>query len=217
MKILYVNRLNFTSPYPSLEAISDKLDGQVSRNNIDEANLSDFPYKPDVKFAIGHTDNEIMLKYFITEEYFKAEKTISNQMVCEDSCVEFFVSPAGDGIYYNMEFNGTGTCLMGSGTARENNNRADPDIISGIRRMTSVGKLPVAERTGQFSWDITIAIPVNVFFLHTTERLGGKTFRANFYKCGDKLSVPHYLTWNPVNTRNPDFHQPDYFGILKFQ
>ena len=48
------------------------------------------------------------------------------------------------------------------------------------------------------------------------EQLKGKTFRANFYKCGDMLSVPHYVTWNPVGTPKPDYHRPEYFGELKF-
>jgi hypothetical protein len=61
-----------------------------------------------------------------------------------------------------------------------------------------------------------VAIPVESFFRHSVKELKGKTFTANFYKCGDKLTQPHYLTWNPVGTRNPDYHQPEYFGVLKF-
>jgi hypothetical protein len=137
--------------------------------------------------------------------------------VCEDSCVEFFVSPGEDGIYYNMEFNGIGTCLLGSGTGRANRVKADPGIISNIRRKASPGRDPISERKGKFSWTTTIAIPPAVFFHHNVKDFKGRIFRANFYKCGDKLSVPHYLTWNPVLTSKPDFHQPDFFGILKFQ
>jgi hypothetical protein len=40
---------------------------------------------------------------------------------------------------------------------------------------------------------------------------------ANFYKCGDDTSKRHYLSWNPVKTAKPDFHRPEYFGILNFQ
>ena len=72
-----------------------------------------------MEFTIAYTGREILLKYYVKENWFKAEKTESNQMVCEDSCVEFFVSPADDRIYYNLEFNGIGTCLLGSGTGRE--------------------------------------------------------------------------------------------------
>jgi len=30
------------------------------------------------------------------------------------------------------------------------------------------------------------------------------------------LSNPHYVTWNPVGTEQPDYHRPEYFGELKF-
>lgn len=216
MKIIEVEKLKFSTAYPALDEISQSLDNNVKKERIDVLNWKDYDYKPIVDFAIGYTDKEILLKYYITENYFKAEKTESNQMVCEDSCVEFFVSPADDSIYYNFEFNGIGTCLLGTGTGRENSTRVDPGIISKIRRKTSVGDKPVSERKGNFSWTITMAIPFDVFFRHEVKDLKGKVFRANFYKCGDMLSVPHYVTWNPVGTSNPDYHRPEYFGLLKF-
>jgi len=216
VKILEVSKLDFGTDYPGLDEISEKLDSLNTRNQVDEVNWKDFSYKPDVGFTIAYTGKEILLKYYVTEDWFKAEKTESNQMVCEDSCVEFFVSPADDRIYYNLEFNGIGTCLLGSGTGRENSTRADPEIISRIRRKTSVGEKSLSERNGEFSWTITMAIPLNVFFHHEITELKGRVFRANFYKCGDKLSVPHYVTWNPVATKTPDYHRPEFFGLLKF-
>jgi hypothetical protein len=216
MKTLEVNKLEFRSEDPDLNAISKELDNLHIKNPVDELNWKDFDYKPDVKFSIAYDRKEILLKYYITEQWFKAEKTESNQMVYEDSCVEFFVSPSIDGIYYNLEFNGIGTCLMGSGTGRGNRSKADPEIISRIRRKTSVGEKSVREIKGEFSWTITMAIPLDVFFHHKLTELKGKSFRANFYKCGDKLTVPHYVTWNPVKTEKPDYHRPEFFGLLKF-
>ncbi|HUX56840.1 MAG TPA: carbohydrate-binding family 9-like protein [Bacteroidales bacterium] len=216
MKVAEVKKLAVRDAYPELEEISVKMDKMKERLIIDTLNWNGYIYKPDVALSIAYSDNEIFLKYFITESYFKAEKTVTNEMVCEDSCVEFFVSPEEDGIYYNMEFNGIGTCLLGTGTARENSTRANPEVVSKIRRLTSAGKQPVREREGAFEWTITIAIPFEVFFHHKVKELKGKTFRANFYKCGDLLTVPHYVTWNPVDTENPDYHQPAYFGLLKF-
>jgi hypothetical protein len=215
-KTLEVRKLDFATDYPGLDEISDRLDSLNIRNPVEEVNWNEFDYKPVVKFSIAYTAHEILLKYYVTENWFKAEKTEPNQMVCEDSCVEFFVSPGDDRIYYNLEFNGIGTCLLGSGTGRENSSRADLKIISRIRRKTSVGKEIVSERSGEFSWTITLAIPFDVFFHHQITSLKGKAFRANFYKCGDKLSVPHYLTWNPVGTETPDYHRPEFFGLLKF-
>jgi hypothetical protein len=216
MKVAEVKKTDLKSAYPGLDEISVMMDKQDQRLLIDTINWVEYNYSPGVKVSIAYSDHEIFLKYYIIENYFKAEKTETNQMVCEDSCVEFFVSPEDDGIYYNIEFNGIGTCLLGTGTERENSTCANPEVISKIRRMTSAGTNPVKEKEGEFEWTITIAIPFDLFFHHKIKELKDKTFRANFYKCGDMLKVPHYLTWNPVGTENPDYHQPDYFGLLKF-
>jgi hypothetical protein len=216
MKIAEVYKLELKSHFPPLEEISALLDEQKGRLLIDTINWKGFDYKPDVELSIAYSNNEIFLKYYIKEDYFKAEKINTNEMVCEDSCVEFFVSPEDDGIYYNMEFNALGTCLLGTGTDRESSRRVNPGIISKIRRLSTFGSQPVKEKIGQFAWSITIAIPFDVFFQHQIADLKGKIFRANFYKCGDKLTVPHYVTWNPVRTEHPDYHQPEYFGMLKF-
>ena len=216
MRIAEVYKTEFTSEFPSLEEISEKLDEQKGRLLIDTINWKGYSYKPDVALSIAYSENEIFLKYYITENYFKAEKTVSNQKVCEDSCVEFFVSPEDDGLYYNMEFNAIGTCFLGFGTNRETSKRGAPEVISKIRRLTTAGTEPIFEKTGEYAWQITIAIPFDVFFNHDVKDLKGKIFRANFYKCGDKLTVPHYVTWNPVGTKEPDYHQPQHFGLLRF-
>ncbi len=216
MKTAEVKKIGLEEEYPDLELVSGKLDELDERLKIDTLNWKGYTYRPDVSLALAYSDREIFLKYYVTEDYFKAEKTKTNEMVCEDSCVEFFVSPEDDGIYYNLEFNAIGTCLLGTGTGRENSTRANPEIISGIRRLASTGDRPFAEIKGRHSWSLTLAVPLEVFFHHDIKGLKGKTFRANFYKCGDMLSVPHYVTWNPVGTENPDYHQPKYFGLLKF-
>lgn len=215
MKTIEVPCLLFNSDFPDMDSVSAALDN-VEKNNIDHINWADFSYKPETAFSIGYTEREIMLKYFITEDCFKAEQTESNQNVWEDSCVEFFISPADDDLYYNFEFNGIGTCLLGVGTSRSDRHRADPLIIAGIRRKSSVGPLPVAETVGKFTWTLTLAIPLKIFFHHKIETLKGKDIKANFYKCGDKLTKPHYVTWNQVRTPKPDFHRPEYFGTIKF-
>jgi hypothetical protein len=216
MKTLDACRLMLSSLTPDLREVSEKLDSLGEWQKIDTVNWDCFSYRPAVTFALAHSAREIFLKFKVTENQFKAEKVNSNDNVYEDSCVEFFVSPADDGIYYNLEFNALGTCLMGSGTARDNSTRVDPSIISKIRRLSSVARGPVSSVEGEFKWDITIAIPAGVFFSHHTGDFVGKSFRANFYKCGDKLKVPHYLTWSPVTTPAPDFHRPDYFGLIRF-
>lgn len=215
MKVIQASSLRLKNIHPQMEELSQTMSGE-QRQKIDTLNWKGYDYKPEVQFAIAYSETEIFLKYFVKENYFKAEKTESNQNVFEDSCVEFFVSPEPDGYYYNFEFNAIGTCLMGSGHGRADSVRADLSHIAKIRRFPSLGSTPIAERKGDFSWDLTIAIPYEVLFHHNVKDLRGKSFRANFYKCGDKLSVPHYVSWNPIGTEKPDFHRPEYFGEVRF-
>jgi hypothetical protein len=215
MKTTEVKRLELEADFSAMDEISAIMELQP-KLKIDSLNWKGYDYMPLTEFAIAWSGKEIYLKYWVRESWFLAEKTEDNQNVYEDSCVEFFVSPETDGIYYNFEFNAIGTCLMGSGTGRVDTKRVDPAVISEIRRFPSMGRKTVKESSGDFRWTLTLAIPLSVFFRHKITDLAGKTFRANFYKCGDNLSVPHYVTWNPVGTGNPDFHRPEYFGELKF-
>lgn len=216
MKTIEVSKLNTTEIIPSMEEVSARLDELGEGHAIDTVNWKDFSYKPGVRFNIAWGEREIYIKYYVRESNVKAEKSRTNEMVCEDSCVEFFVSPADDGLYYNLEFNPIGTALMGSGHGRHDSTRADARIVDGIRRLASMGDAPFGEISGDLQWTITLAIPLETFFHHKTGSLKGKSFRANFYKCGDKLSNPHFVTWNPVGTEKPDYHRPEHFGILKF-
>lgn len=216
MKELEVRQLKIGAFYPALAEISARMDEIITKNDIGTINWKNFPYKPDVKFNMAYGDHEIYLKFYVHESNTKAEKCEPNEMVCEDSCVEFFVSPSDDGVYYNFEFNPIGTTLLGTGTCRQDSVRADRKYIDRIRRLSSFGNKPFSEIAGDIQWSLTVAIPLETFFRHSIENIKGKSFKANFYKCGDKLSNPHYVTWNPVKTDSPDYHRPEYFGILKF-
>ncbi len=44
----------------------------------------------------------------------------------------------------------------------------------------------------------------------------GHRAAANFYKCGDETAVPHYGAWSPIDTPQPDFHRPEFFGEVVF-
>ena len=66
-------------------------------------------------------------------------------------------------------------------------------------------------------WEATLEGSFNVFFKHSDFLPDGKEITANFYKCGDDLTVPHFVSWNPIKTEKPDFHRPEFFGKLKFK
>ncbi len=216
MRTVEVTRLRSDKAVPPMPEVSARLDELGDGHVIGTVNWEKFPYRPEVRFNIAWGEGEIYIKYYVREKHTKAEKSRTNEMVCEDSCVEFFVAPEDDGIYYNFEFNPIGTALMGSGHGRHDSVRAEPAIVDNIRRLTTLGSEPFGEISGDIKWELTLAIPTEIFFRHKVESLEGKSFRANFYKCGDKLTTPHFVTWNPVETEKPDYHRPEYFGILKF-
>jgi hypothetical protein len=67
------------------------------------------------------------------------------------------------------------------------------------------------------TWEVALIIPYAAFFKHQIQSLDGKEIKANFYKCGDELQTPHFLSWNPIKIEKPDFHRPDFFGTLEFE
>lgn len=175
-----------------------------------------FPDKPDVQFKIARIEDGLLIKFYVKEDYTRATFTIDNQEVYKDSCVELFIDPSGDGTYYNFEFNAIGTLLLGYGANRHNRPRAPQEITKLVKRFSSLGLLPFENMHIDKPWNLTVIIPFTAFWHHESISLEGKKIKANFQKCGEDLPVPHYLTWNPILTPKPDYHQPDYFGMIDF-
>ena len=176
-----------------------------------------FPYKPLAKFRIVHTDSAIIINYRVNEKSIRAKYDKDCGNVWTDSCVEFFSIPANDGVYYNIECNCIGTILLAAGKERENREKAPISVLKQIERWASLGTKALEERKGDCSWEIVLRIPYTAYFKHQIDSLGGKRIRANFYKCGDELETPHFLSWNPIEIAKPDFQRPDYFGTLDFE
>ncbi|MCF0160843.1 MAG: hypothetical protein HUJ99_08625 [Bacteroidaceae bacterium] len=183
---------------------------------VDTVNWPAYPYRPDVRFRMVHTDNALVLHYVVTEQSVKAEAGRDNGPVWEDACVEFFSVPANDGIYYNLECNCAGQLLVAAGTERNDREFAPPSVLQGVKRWSSLGRESFPERVGECTWQVVLYVPLSTFFKHGIASLRGQTIRANFYKCGDKLMQAHFLSWNPIPIEQPDFHRPDCFGILSF-
>jgi hypothetical protein len=202
---------------PPLELIAETLDQDVTPLKLETINWEEFPYQPDVAVQIAYNDNELFLQFNVNEQSVKAEVNQSNGRVWTDSCVEFFLSPEGNDSYYNLEMNCIGTILLGYRKKGETAIHATDGQIAAIRRISSLGNLPFAERSEATSWEITVAIPWNVFFKHKLIPVKGKKMRCNFYKCGDDLHVPHFVSWTKINTPKPSFHVPEYFGGLEFE
>ncbi len=178
----------------------------------------EFPYSPEVGFRIAHSGDALYVKYSVTEDCVMANVGEDNGEVWTDSCVEFFISFDDTG-YYNFEFTCIGRMLLGFRKEKPNCVHADTTILDTIERIPSLGVDCFAEVIGDGQeWDIMVRIPVSAFFKHDFGGgLSGVSASANFYKCGDKLSKPHFLSWSPIVTSSPNFHCPEYFGDIVFE
>lgn len=215
MKRTTISKVDLPSPQPSLDLVSSALD-DLPHERIETINWSTYPYQPEVTFSLGYTDEELLLKFRVREKEILAQRTESNQSVCTDCCVELFFSPK-DGLYYNLEFNCIGTMLVGRGSCRADSRVIDPETIAKIRRTSSLGTEPFDVQTGDLVWNLVAAIPLEVLELPKGSELSGRVFRANLHKCAENTPTPHFVTWSPIDTPEPDFHQPDFFGELAFE
>lgn len=174
-----------------------------------------FPYVPKVVFRMFHTGDRLLVRFDVEERWTAALVDEDNGRVCSDSCVELFISP-DDTYYYNFESNPIGRLLLGFHRSRAEGRRAGADTLAMVRRMPSLPPEPFAEREGDNRWNTTLVIPPQALFGHALASWSGLEARMNLYKCGDALSQPHYLSWKPVGTENPDFHRPEFFEKVKF-
>ena len=215
MKNLFIKKISSKGAVNNEEAVR-LLETKTVSNSIDIINWEDYSYKPDLQFRIAHTGNEIWLKYYIKEKNILARETRTNGEVYKDSTVEFFISLDGEN-YYNIEFNCIGTIHLAYGPGRNDRTFVNSENIEKIKISSSLGIKPFVEKTGNFDWEIMIRIPVECFEFDKIKTLSGLKGTANFYKCGDDTSEPHYISWNPIKTDSPDYHRPEFFGKILFE
>lgn len=213
MKVKKISAANIEAHVISGLLDEEKIDFQP----INCVNWQEYPYQPKVRFRIAHTDDSILLHFKVREASVRAVHGEDNGSVWTDSCVEFFSVPAGDGIYYNIECNCAGTILIGAGSVRDDRERAPKEVTSLVQRWSSLGREPFEEHIEETDWEVALIIPYTAFFKHKITSLDGEEIKANFYKCGDELQTPHFLSWNPITIEKPDFHRPDFFGALNFE
>ena len=191
-----------------------KISSEPRRERIGCLNWPEmFPYSPDAAFEVRHTGDMLHLRFIVEEAAVRACCEADGGRAWEDSCVEFFFAPRADGLYYNLECNCTGRILLCRGAGRHGREALPQEALRAIRRRCTLGDAPFGLREKPTCWEVALDIPASTFGLET---FAGLQARGNFYKCGDLLPVPHYLSWAPVETPRPDFHRPEFFKDLLF-
>lgn len=191
-----------------------KSNSPIDWNNIPKADIKSYTwgceYRPETYGQLCLTDNGFTVKMTCVEKNPRAVYENHNDMVCQDSCMEFFVNfaPEKEGTgYLNFEANSKGTLLLFYGPDRFSRT---PVVEMGLTPPT------VNAKVFENHWEYTIDIPfefINAVF-GKNEFKSGDVLKANFYKCGDHTDSPHYGSWNPIVNETPDFHRPEFFGDL---
>lgn len=172
-----------------------------------------FPYKPSCQFKIVRSNQSFFIHFKVVESNIRALYTKDQDPVWEDSCVEFFCKNPKQDTYFNFEFNCIGTCLATERKSRTLSvNPLSAKNLNSIKRFSSLGNTTFEERKGNFEWKLTVEIPFEIIDIQSDNLQ--ETLMANFYKCADGTSIPHYLSWSHIATDQPDFHRPEYFGAI---
>jgi hypothetical protein len=187
-KEIKAHLLKGDNPFLLSDVAAAEMFEQLAKHAITELNWEDYPYQPAVQFSIAYQQEHILLKYYVAEKDIKATYVKHNDPVYKDSCVEFFISFDDDHKYYNFEFNSLGTCLAAYGKKKPERDYLPEHLIDKIKNKASV-----TLKNGLVNWEITIALPREVFCFHSLESFKGIKAKANFYKCGDDLPEPHFL------------------------
>ncbi len=177
---------------------------------IDNYRWDSTGYCPKGELYLSYDKENLYIKLFapITEE-LTILTTRDNGPVWEDNCLEFFFAPFGEeDDYLNIECNPAAAMVIGKG-----NDRHDRTSVVAYLKPLLAPKTEI--RAGE-GWSVTYAFP----FAAIREIFGkpflaekGAKFYFNAYLCGEKTPIMHFGSWSPIDTENPDFHRPEFFGL----
>jgi len=178
-------------------------------------------HKPDTRVKVLYDDESLYVIFKVEDNCLLARAENYQDGVCTDSCVEFFFTPSSDveDGYFNLEVNCGGTALFRHQISREVGQKdVSAEDFEKVEMFHSADRIIDPERNGDASWVIEYKLPIEILskYAKVDKPGAGVKWGANFYKCADNTSKPHWLTWSVVDKVEPDFHRPDFFGRLEF-
>lgn len=164
----------------------------------------------EAQAQVCHDGSTIYVRLEAKEADIRAELTHPLDMICEDSCLEFFFAPCkNDHRYFNFEWNPIGNLYLGFGGPRNERVRQIVDDVDALFT-------PHPYKTDD-GWGIEFAIPVFFIKWYFPDFSLENECACNFYKCGGKTKTPHNLYWSPITSATPDYHRRFDFGRIVFQ
>lgn len=176
---------------------------------------------PKTQVRLAYDPQALYVIFRVVDRYVLARAQAHQEEVYKDSCVEFFFTPGTDLTkgYFNLEVNCGGSALFHHQQGRKQ--------AVQIMRASDLAQLQIAhtlpktvfpEIQEEIIWVVEYRLPFSILanYSECEPPVPGSTWRANFYKCADASSHPHWLSWAAVATPQPDFHRPEFFGQLVF-
>lgn len=176
---------------------------------------------PQVDVKAAWDDEAVRVIFRVEDRYVRAVAAADQGAVWQDSCVEFFFTPGPEVSpgYFNLETNCGGVKLFHhQKTFGVDRVLVAADDLERIEIFHSLPRIVEPEMEGPITWQLEYRLPVDILAKYAPfiPPAPGVTWRGNFYKCADKTSHPHWLTWNRIERPTPAFHVPECFGALKF-
>jgi len=179
--------------------------------------------RPKTSVRLLYNEEGIFGIFRVDDRYVRCVHTRYGAPVYKDSCVEFFVKPKPGKGYFNFEFNCGGALLCSYITNPERTADGFKEYVlipeSEGRVVGIFHSMPAVvdpEITEPVTWTLEFFIPFSLLgkYAGPIGDIHGQEWAANFYKCGDETSHPHWVSWRPLPQLN--FHMPEYFGTVRF-
>ena len=160
-------------------------------------------HRPTTQAKVTYTDDGLFVFFKVSDQYVVCRNTGFQSRVYKDSCAEFFVQPKADKGYFNFEMNCSGSLLV---TYIEDARRTPtgfvkytplpPEMDALVQRFHSLPSRIDPEQVGPTEWQLEYFIPFSFFerYVGPLGKVAGQTWRANFFKCADDSSHPHWAT-----------------------
>ncbi|MCL4506701.1 MAG: carbohydrate-binding family 9-like protein [Chloroflexi bacterium] len=186
--------------------------------------LESSTHRPRTQVKVLHDGSTIAVYFQVQDRFIRSVQTEYLAPVCTDSCVEWFAQPKPDKGYINFELNCGGTlhCSYIEDPTRIPGGfrrfaYIPAQLASGIQVAHSMPAVVNPEITDAMEWTVQLRAPLSLFEVHVGRlgNLSGQRWMANFYKCGDQTSHPHWAAWSPVQELN--FHRPQDFAPIVFE
>jgi len=207
-----------------------KIDGNWNKREwrrTKPINISNFmgqipSFRPIVQAKMLYDDKNLYVIFRVHDRYVHSVVEDYNGPVSGDACVEFFFSPdtAFRQQYFNLEINAGGTPLMAYHIfSRKDNPKFSAEELNQIEIAHSLPRKIDPEIVQPVTWTLEYRLPIAILekYCSVVRPEPSTVWRANFYKTSSKSSNPHWITWSKVEGLTPNFHLPQFFGIIQFQ